>query len=192
MNMNILNYLKKIIKSHVFNKNAIIGANTKFGPQCSCINRSGKKGNIVIGKNSYLMGKLYVEDDGKIEIENNFYLGSNSFIGAIESIKIGKCVIISNDVKIYDNNNHPTSPEAREYMSMNGYSNDNWRWKHAARAPVVIEDNVWIGQYATILKGVTIGKGAIVATRAVVTKNVPPYTIVAGNPAKVVKKIDHE
>ena len=75
---------------------------------------------------------------------------------------------------------------------LNGFSNDNWSWKHAESAPVVIEDNVWIGQYSTILKGVTIGKGAIVATRAVVTKDVPPYTIVAGNPAKVVKKIQYE
>ena len=98
--------------------------------------------------------------------------------------------MISNDVKIYDNNNHPISPAKRMEMSLGGFSNDNWSWKHASSAPVIIEDNVWIGQFATILKGVTIGKGSIVATRAVVTKDVPPYTIVAGNPAKVVKKID--
>ena len=77
-------------------------------------------------------------------------------------------------------------------MSMNGFSNENWEWCHAQSAPVIIEDNVWIGQYCTILKGVRIGKGSIVATRAVVTKDVPPYSIVAGNPAKVVKKIEDE
>ena len=57
---------------------------------------------------------------------------------------------------------------------------------------MVIEDNVWIGQYSTVLKGVTIGRGSIVATKAVVTKDVPPYSIVAGNPAKVVKYIECE
>ncbi len=55
-------------------------------------------------------------------------------------------------------------------------------------APVTIEDGVWIGAYATILPGVTIGEGAIVAACAVVTKDVPPFTIVAGNPARVVKE----
>jgi len=54
-------------------------------------------------------------------------------------------------------------------------------------APVTIEDGVWIGAYATILPGVTVGEGAIVAARAVVTKDVPPFVIVAGNPARVVK-----
>jgi acetyltransferase-like isoleucine patch superfamily enzyme len=57
-------------------------------------------------------------------------------------------------------------------------------------APIVFEGDNWVGANSTILKGVTIGKGAIVATRAVVTKDVPPYTIVAGNPAKVVKQIE--
>ena len=190
--MKIINWLKTFVKVSRFKKNAMLGVNVKFRSTSNCVNESHNKLNIVVGSHSYIGGTLCTQLDGKISTEDYFYLGYNSFIGAIESIKIGKCVIISNDVKIYDNNNHPTSPAAREFMSMNGYSNDNWHWRHAAKAPVVIEDNVWIGQYATILKGVTIGKGAIVATRAVVTKNVPPYTIVAGNPAKVVKKIDHE
>lgn len=190
--MKIINWLKTVIKIYRFKKSATLGVNVKFRSTSNCVNESNNKSNIVVGNNSLIGGTLCTQMDGKIITGDYFYLGSNSTLGSIESIKIGKCVIISNDVKIYDNNNHPTSPEAREYMSMNGYSNDNWRWKHAARAPVVIEDNVWIGQYATILKGVTIGKGSIVATKAVVTKNVPPYTIVAGNPAKVVKKIDHE
>ena len=139
-----------------------------------------------------LKGSLYITANGSIEIADHFYLGPNSFIGSEKSIRIGSCVIISNDVRIYDNNNHPTSPKAREKMSREGFSNDNWAWHHAASAPVVIEDNVWIGQYCAILKGVTIGKGSIVATRAVVTKDVPPYTIVAGNPAKVVKRLERE
>jgi acetyltransferase-like isoleucine patch superfamily enzyme len=56
---------------------------------------------------------------------------------------------------------------------------------------VVIEDDVWIGSRATILKGVKIGKGSVVASNSVVTKNVEPYTLVAGNPAIVKKKNIH-
>lgn len=55
-------------------------------------------------------------------------------------------------------------------------------------APIVIEDDVWIGAGSTILSGVTIGKGAIIAAGAVVNKDVPPYTIVGGVPAKVIKE----
>lgn len=57
----------------------------------------------------------------------------------------------------------------------------------ATRGPIVVEDEAWIGYGATVLSGVTIGKGAIVGAQAVVTKDVPPYAIVAGNPARFVK-----
>ncbi len=56
-------------------------------------------------------------------------------------------------------------------------------------APVIIEDNVWIGMNAVILKGVTIGENSVVAAGAVVSKNVPPNVVVAGNPAVIVKHL---
>ena len=62
-----------------------------------------------------------------------------------------------------------------------------WSWEFAESSPIKICDNVWIGRDARILKGVTIGEGSIVALGAIVTKDVPPYSIVAGNPASVVK-----
>lgn len=74
-------------------------------------------------------------------------------------------------------------------MSLSGFYGDLWRNIYAESAPIIIEDNVWIGERAIILKGVTIGMGAIVATGAIVTKDVPPYSVVAGNPAKIVKDI---
>ena len=61
-----------------------------------------------------------------------------------------------------------------------------------ASAPIVLEENVWIGDGATVCKGVRIGAHAIVAARAVVTKDVPPFAVVAGNPATVVKTLDPE
>lgn len=190
--MRLIDMLRVYKSKKTYLKNAVTGKNTIFSATGRCTNCSGNRVRIRVGDDSALYGSLYVTSNGIIEIGDHFYLGNNSFIGAEQSIRIGRCVIISNDVRIYDNNNHPTSPKAREIMSLNGFSNDNWAWHHAACAPVVIEDNVWIGQYSSILKGVTIGKGSIVATRAVVTKDVPPYSIVAGNPAKVVKQIVEE
>lgn len=109
----------------------------------------------------------------------------------MDSIIIGSHVIISNHVSIYDNNNHPTDPEIRKQMCESGFYSEMWDWVHSEHKPVVIEDNVWIGEYATILKGVTVGKGSIVASHSVVTKDVEPYTIVAGNPARKVKVLRH-
>jgi len=72
-------------------------------------------------------------------------------------------------------------------MSKSGFYGDAWSAKHSSSAPIIISDNVWIGERATILKGVSIGQGAIVAMGSVVTKDVPDYSIVAGNPARIVK-----
>jgi len=65
-------------------------------------------------------------------------------------------------------------------------------WSVVPTKPIRICDKVWIGMNAIILKGVTIGEGAVVAAGAVVTKDVPPWTVAAGNPARVVKCIEHE
>ena len=113
-------------------------------------------------------------------------------VGAVEGVEIGSHVIISNNVHIYDNNNHPTSPKVRWEMCNQGFYGDAWKWKHASAKKIVIEDGVWIGERATILKGVTIGKGSIIGCDAVVTHNIPQYCIAAGNPAKVVKRLEAE
>lgn len=182
-------FLKYMRAKHEFYTRAELHGELRLGSAARCTNLAHNKSNVVVGAHSYIQGSIYVCDNGKITIGDYFFLGPRSFIGAFESIEIGKCVIIANDVKIYDNNNHPTDPQAREKMSLGGYCNENWSWKWAAHSPVVIQDTVWIGQHSLILKGVTIGKGSIVAAASVVTKDVPPYCIVAGNPARVVKWI---
>ena len=113
-------------------------------------------------------------------------------IGAVETIIIGNDVIIAGNTHIYDNNNHPTDPDKRLEMSRSGdFFGPLWSWAQSAHKPIIIEDNVWIGERCTILKGVRIGKGAIVGCNSVVTRDVPEYSIVAGNPAKVVKELLH-
>lgn len=149
----------------------------------------GKGGKLTIGDNSEIHGIISVKPGAEVTIGHHTTTRGAS-IGAAEKITIGNYVIISNTVTIYDNNNHPTSEKKRQAMSESGFYSPLWDWTESAHAPVVIEDNVWIGQGAVILKGVTIGKGSIVAMNSVVTKSVPPHSIVAGNPARVVKTID--
>ncbi len=162
--------------------------NKMDGSQCKIYNLNSRD-NVTIGNYVKLNGTLSCNKRGSISIGDYTVIRSGSFLNADNQIAIGNFCFISSDVLIYDNNGHPTIVCLRREQlrrlhiePVNNYE--------AANDPVIIHDDVWIGNRAIILKGVTIGNGAIVAAGAVVTKGVPARTIVAGNPAKVVKKID--
>lgn len=186
----IINLIRKLLDNRRGNKArqlASIGDNFVARKKFTIIKR-GDKSEIHLGNNSVMNCSLYAIN-GKITIGDNAYIG-HSDIMASEEIKIGKNVIVSDDCIIMDNNNHPTSMHQRIRMSeCHDFFGPLWNWDSADSKPVSIEDNVWIGKRAIILKGVTIGKGAIVAIGAVVTKDVPPLTIVGGNPARILKSL---
>ena len=188
--LDIPNWIKKCYKMSRFRKYARFGKNLDICARSDC--SAKQPGSITIGDHCRIFGRLQTQGEGQIRIGNHTCIYLDTIIGSVDHIDIGDCVIISNHVHIYDNNNHPTDPETRRQMCLNGFDGDAWQWTQAESAPIMIADNVWIGEYAAILKGVTIGTGSIVASHAVVTKDVPPYTIVAGNPARVVKEIGNE
>jgi acetyltransferase-like isoleucine patch superfamily enzyme len=95
-----------------------------------------------------------------------------------EQITIGDRVIVGCNTIITDTDFHPLQPAVRRERPIDG-----------ATAPIFIEDDVFIGMNALILKGVTLGAGCIVGAGSVVTKNVPPNTIVGGNPAKIIRRL---
>lgn len=105
------------------------------------------------------------------------------------SIIIGNDVMIAGDCYITDNDGHPIDWRVRRDDVMNrkkGIKN----WNQVGMSPVNIGNDVWIAPKSIILKGVSIGDGAVIAAGSVVTKDVPSGVIVAGNPARVVRKID--
>lgn len=182
------NKLKILYKKKKFQSLAKMGQHVTFGPMANISKES--EASISIGSNCDLLCTLCAQGKGIIEIGNYTTIRGYSVVGAVERITIGDYVIISNNVHIYDNNNHPTPPLLRLKLSKSGFYGYLWSWVHSEHAPVVIEDNVWIGERSTVLKGVRIGRGSIVACDSVVTKSVPPYCIVAGNPAKIVKYLE--
>ncbi|WP_333636017.1 acyltransferase [Ruminococcus sp.] len=184
----VFNHIRTFKNRREFAMNSVHASDlvVRFTSHCTAQN----KYDIVIGKRCEIKGQLFSFEGGKILIGNNVFMNYNSFIGSMEAVTIGNDVIIATNVRIFDNNNHPTSPAQREMMSHNDFYGELWTWKYAEHKPVVIGDNVWIGEFSAILKGVTIGKGSIVASHSVVTKDVPPYVIVAGNPARVVKRLE--
>lgn len=122
-----------------------------------------------------------------LSIGNNVQLNDDVHITAISNVTIGDNVLMASKIYISDNSHgsylgnaddsHPdTMPKDRPLSSRN----------------VLIEDNVWIGEFVSVLPGVTIGKGSIIGSNSVVTKSIPPYCIAVGIPALVVKKFNFE
>lgn len=139
---------------------------------------------------------IFEKDSGRINIGDRVHIGGSMFI-SINEINIGNDVTIAWDCLFYDHNSHSTEWEKRskdteqEYQDLlNGTDPiKNKDWSVVKSAPINICDKVWIGTGCKILKGVTIGEGAIVAAGSVVTKDVEPFTLVGGNPAQFIKKL---
>lgn len=182
----ILSFFSKLS----FWKNSLYGVNFVSGPFSKCTNLTRSRKNLIIGNNCEIQGSIILEKTGRIVIGDYTTIRYNSRLFSIDKIIIGDYVIISNNVTIYDNNNHPTSPNIRKKMSISGFYSSLWNATHSISSPIIIEDNVWIGERSYILKGVKIGKGSIVGLNSVVTKDVPAYCVVVGNPAKIVKRLD--
>jgi acetyltransferase-like isoleucine patch superfamily enzyme len=148
--------------------------------------RAVNKG-LTVGGNVYLGRGSSVSAIYELSIANNVYIGKNVSI-EIQG-KIGSGVLIANNVGIIGRRDHDHT------TSDNGsliFFAKTVRENRALSEPTIIEDGVWIGFGAIVLSGVTIGRRSVVAAGSVVTVNVPSGVVVAGNPAKVVKKLFHD
>ncbi len=180
-NINIANDSKFLLdgKSHFsFEDNSklniqgmlICGVHCKNNNRCTFIDMGKNSVFNVNGKVSIFYGtEILISENAKLSIGDNTFINSNSSIRCKKNIVIGNDCAISFGVTIMDSNFHNINGDLKEKK-------------------VIISDNVWIGAGATVLCGVTIGKGAVVAAGSVVTKDVPEGSLVAGVPAKVIKE----
>jgi len=129
-----------------------------------------------IGQNSIIEPPFYCVYGENIHIGDHVYLNIMCNILDCNMVSIGNHAMIGPNVQIYTAA-HDLQAEAR-----------NQGWEVAK--PIIIEDNVWIGGSAILLPGVRVGQNAVVGAGAVVTRSVPPNTVVAGNPARVIRKIE--
>jgi acetyltransferase-like isoleucine patch superfamily enzyme len=144
--------------------------------------------HIHIGKNTCVFWDGWLDTfpeyrsvkfDSRLDIGDNTYIGLRSHINAIGHMKIGSNVVIADGVYISDN--------------LHGYEDVNtpvMEQPLVSAGPVVIEDDVWLGERVCVLPNVTIGRHSVIGSNSVVTKDVPPYCVAVGSPAKVIKRYD--
>jgi len=137
-----------------------------------------------IGKNFYAGKGVELWAKQSIQIGNNFYIGRYSQIEC--DAKIGDNVIFGNYVALVGKYDHYFQQIGVPTRLASQIRDKDYYWK-GLNSKVLIEDDVWVGYGSIIMSGIKIGKGAIVAAGSVVTKNVKPYAIVGGNPAKLIK-----
>ena len=129
---------------------------------------------ITIGKQSWIYGGLEVRHPKRIAIGNNTIIGNNAILDGRLGLSIGNNVNISTGAWIWTVQHDHRDPD---FLDIGG--------------AVVIEDYVWISCRVVVLPGVTIGKGSVIAAGAVVTKNVEPYSLMGGVPAKKIGQRSH-
>jgi galactoside O-acetyltransferase len=152
---------------------------------------------VSLGSGGVLAAELVFErpGHGRIRIGDRCHIGGNSKLISIEGIEIGDDVTIAWDCTLYDHDSHPLDWEHRRHDTPREYTDlsdsgdpiANKDWSRVRSSAIVVERRAWLGFGVTVLKGVRIGEGAVVGAMSVVTRDVPPYTVVAGNPARVVR-----
>jgi acetyltransferase-like isoleucine patch superfamily enzyme len=158
---------------------------------CRRVSVRSEKNKLSVGEGSIVEANLIFEREAsEIAIGANTFVGS-SLIASASRIEIGDDVLISWGCTIVDHNSHSVAWSERNSDVKNWYVGRK-DWSHVIIRPVVIGNKSWIGFNVCILKGIQIGEGAVIGAGSVITKDVSAWTLVAGNPAKVIREIPIE
>lgn len=182
---------EKSVTEALYNKGNI-DSSVRFYIHTSLQNLSNKKSAITVGANSNIEGLIMVYAyGGEISIGSHCSLSPGARLISTNKISIGDRVLIAHNVNIIDNNSHPIDAALRHQDFIDSYTIGMQPYDLNA-APIIIEDDVWIGHNTTILKGVKIGKGAIIGACSLVTKDIEAWSVNVGNPLRVVKYLNDE
>lgn len=185
--------LEYYIKRLLLRSTCVLGSKSRLGWSASIFNGSADSKTISVGANSIIKGELLVfPHGGQIVIGDWCYVGEGTRIWSAQLVEIGNRVMLSHNVNILDNLTHPLSSRLRHQHFRHIATVGHPKSIDLGERPVRICDDAWIAAGASVLRGVTVGRGAIVGAGAIVTKDVEPWTVVGGNPARVIRHLDPE
>lgn len=188
----VLSEIQKAINHHklTIGKGSITdGLNLQF-------RRKESTCKMSIGNDSAVQGIFVFEHtEGSISIGDRSYIGGGMFI-CTEKISIGDDVLVSWGCTFMDNNAHSLLASERKndvalyiHNVKNKENQISPDWSKIKKAAIVIKNKAWVGFNCVVLKGVTIGEGAVIGSGSVVTTDVPDYAIFGGNPAKLIRML---
>ena len=182
--------LPLLLKSIVGKPTCIRHRAARLYASARIVNMGGASSLIRVGAHTAIRGELLVfPQGGEITIGDWGYVGEGTRIWSAARISIGNRVLVSHNVTILDSLTHPIDALERHRqvraILTQGHPYDV---DLGARA-ISIGDDAWVGAGAIVLRGVRIGRGAIVGAGSVVTHDVPDWTVVAGNPARAIRKL---
>lgn len=171
----------------------VLAPTARLYPTARILDHAGRGKAIQIGPHTHVRGELMTfGHGGRIALGAYCYVGEQTRIWSAYDIAIGDRVLISHGVNIFDNDTHPHGPRARHEQFKAIITTGHPDRLDLDGAPVVLEDDVLVGCMSIILAGVTVGRGSIVGAGSVVTKDVPAWSVVAGNPARVLRELTAE
>jgi acetyltransferase-like isoleucine patch superfamily enzyme len=172
-----------------FAKGCRMGEQCFLGPNAWCTNL-GDWDDIRLGDRVYVRGLLRCGGrGGKITIGDEVYIGDETIISSESSVSIGSLTLVSHGVHIFDTVGHPLDAAERERDWKVVMGTQPGPRPDVPSASVAIGERVWIGFNATIMRGVSVGDGAVIAAGSIVLEDVEPYTMVAGVPARKIKEL---
>lgn len=186
------NFVKKRFFSRgqevsVYEQNIVHGEHSIVKAKILFRNRLAK---VSIGEKCTLAGNFYLNTEkANINIGDNVWVGGNTIIECTVGINIESDVLISYQCILQDSNSHS--------LKLSERINDNIEWSRLGRknwevpisSPIKIGRGCWLGARVMILKGVQLGEGCVVGAGAVVTRSFPPWSVIAGNPAKLIRTL---
>jgi acetyltransferase-like isoleucine patch superfamily enzyme len=145
--------------------------------------------SLTVGDSSNVECNMTLERKGaNVKIGSRCHVGGGTVISVASSVEIEDDVMVAFDSLIMDHDSHSLDFEQRQH-AVHDWMAGSFTWEGVSIAPVLIKSKSWVGARAIILRGVTIGEGSIVAAGSVVTRSVPDWTLVGGNPARPIREL---
>ena len=156
-------------------------------------NNRHRRDSIAVGTGTHIRGQLLTfGHGGRITMGSHCFVGDNSKLWSGVELTVGDRVLIGHNTSIFDCDAHPMNARERHRQYVEIITRGHPAELDLAEEPVNIGDDVWIGCNVVVLKGVTIGQGAVIGAGSIVTHDVPPYVLVTGNPARVVRELTQD
>lgn len=182
--------LHYIVQRILLRPTCTLGNGTRLMAKAKIRNALRDAKRIRVGAHSIICGELFLfAHGGDISIGDWCYIGEGVRVWSAGSVHIGDRVLISHNVNIFDSLTHPLNAQQRHAQFKAIVQTGHPHSIDLGERPVIVNNDVWIGANACVLRGVSIGEGAIIGASAVVTHDIPPFAIAVGNPARVIREL---